>query len=146
MFRFWPSTLKLSASIFCTKLYPARGNSAVLWDEHNFDQRRSAEDAARKLRLELVIIENRPPHDYDEIFARARKAGAAGVLAVGSPRANRDRKLLAAAAIKHRMPVMSSQAVEQLLGYGPNFSKVFARAAEYVDRILEGRQSRRVAD
>jgi putative ABC transport system substrate-binding protein len=33
---------------------------------------------------------------------------------------------------------MSSQAVEQLLGYGPNFSKVFARAAEYVDRILKG--------
>ena len=39
---------------------PGARKLAVLWDEHNFDQRRSAEDAARKLKLELVIIENRP--------------------------------------------------------------------------------------
>jgi putative ABC transport system substrate-binding protein len=117
---------------------PGARKFAVLWDEHNFDQRRSAEDAARKLELELVLIENRPPYDYDAIFAQARKAGAAGVLAVGSPRTTRDRKFVAVAAIKHRMPVMGSLAAEQLLAFGPNFNKVFARAAEYVDRILKG--------
>jgi len=117
---------------------PGARKFAVLWDEHTFDQRRSVEDAARKLGLELVLIENRPPYDYDAIFAQARKTGAAGVLAVGSPRANRDRKLVAAAAIKHRMLVISPLPAEQLLAFGPNFNKVFAHAAEYVDRILKG--------
>ena len=117
---------------------PGARKFAVLWDEQNFDQRRSAEDAARRLKLEAVLIENRPPHDYDAIFAQARKAGAAGVLAVWSPAVSRDRKRIHEAVLKHRMPVMSALPVQELLAFGPNFDKVLARVAEYVDRILQG--------
>jgi putative ABC transport system substrate-binding protein len=111
---------------------------AVLWDEHTFDARRSAEDAARKLGLELVLIENRPPYDYDALFAQVRATGASGVLAVRSPRTVRDRKLINEAALKHRMPVISALPMEQLLAFGPNFDKVLTDVAEYVDRILKG--------
>jgi ABC-type uncharacterized transport system substrate-binding protein len=98
--------------------------------------------AARRLGVELQVLEARSPGDFDAAFAAmaAKRAGAVHVL--GDVMFVTHRARLAALAAKGRLPAMYSQReyVDDggLMSYGPKVTDNFRRAASYVDRILKG--------
>ncbi len=98
--------------------------------------------AARRLGVDLQVVEARSVGDFDAAFAAmaAKRVGALHVL--GDVMFVTHRARLAALAAKGRLPAMYSQReyVEDggLMSYGPKFTENFRRAASYVDRILKG--------
>jgi putative ABC transport system substrate-binding protein len=98
-------------------------------------------EAARPLRLQLLIIEVRQG-DFESAFQTATKghAGAVNVL----PAANfvSRRKKLVDLAAKNRLPAIydDRQITESggLMSYGPDRSDLYRRTAIYVDKILKG--------
>ena len=107
-----------------------------------------AGDLTRELRsiapsrgLKLQIIELRDAAGLDRAFEQAgRKAQAAMVLPDATFFAHRGQ--VTALAAKHRLPATypSRDYIEAggLITYGPDFSVMFRRAADYVDKILKG--------
>lgn len=91
--------------------------------------------------LKVQIIELRDAAALDRAFEQAgRKAQAAIVLPDSTVFAHR--KQITALAAKHRLPAIypNRDYVETggLITYGPDFSVMFRRAADYVDKILKG--------
>ena len=94
---------------------------------------------ARSLKLLLIPVHD--PAALDRAFEQAgRKAQAAIVLP--DPVLFSHRVQVTALAAKYRLPVIypSRDYVEAggLITYGPDFSVMFRRAADYVDKILKG--------
>jgi putative tryptophan/tyrosine transport system substrate-binding protein len=112
----------------------------VLWEPAAADQMRSAIAAGTTLGMSLQSVEVRPPYDFDVAFAQMIRSRAAGVLVVGGPLFFRERGRIAALALKHRLPSMSSvfPDLRYTMGYGPSLSEALRRAADYADRILKG--------
>jgi putative ABC transport system substrate-binding protein len=81
------------------------------------------------------------PYDYDRAFAEAAASGNF-FYAGGSPFFFLDRARLAQLAIKHRMftigELREHVIAGSLMSYGPSLTAMFARAADYVDRIAKG--------
>ena len=101
----------------------------------------AARPTAKSLGIELDVVEVRDSRDYDTAFAAANKS-ASGLFVVANPTFFDDRQRLAAAAMKHRVPVLCEwpEMAEAgcLMSYGPNISDLYRRAATYVDRITGG--------
>lgn len=101
------------------------------------------EDAARALDLVLLLSgETESPDEFEDTFSEMVRDGAEAVYAPETPINALQRRLIVDLASKHRLPAIfgSREFVEAggLMAYGPNFSKIFRRAAVYVDRILDG--------
>jgi putative ABC transport system substrate-binding protein len=116
---------------------------AVLWDTSAADQLKAAEAAARTLGLQLRPVELRnPPYDFDGAFRTMSQDRTGALFVVTTPLIFRERARIAGQAAKHRLPTVFSfrEHVEAggLFSYGVNFTDMFRRAAEYVDRILKG--------
>jgi putative tryptophan/tyrosine transport system substrate-binding protein len=97
--------------------------------------------AARKLDIEITRLEIRRAEDIAPAFESIeRQADAIYIVDDGLVSANSAR--IAAFAQAARLPAMFSERayVEAgaLVSYGPVFSDLFRRAAEYVDKILRG--------
>jgi putative ABC transport system substrate-binding protein len=100
--------------------------------------------AARDLGIELVIEEVRELDEVDGAFARMARAGVDGawpfvrVQWTGLGLAPR----IIGEALRYRLPIMGPQigwpAAGALFAYGPNFLAVYARTADYVDKVLRG--------
>jgi ABC-type uncharacterized transport system substrate-binding protein len=91
--------------------------------------------------LKLQLIEVREPVALDRAFDQAgRKAQA--VISLPDPVLFSHRVQVTALATKHRLPAIypSRDYVEAggLITYGPEFSVMFRRAADYVDKIVRG--------
>ncbi len=107
-----------------------------------------ARDLTKELRsiapargLKLQIIELRDAAALDRAFEQAgRKAQAAMVLPDSTAFAYRAQ--VTALAAKHRLPTIypNRDYIEAggLITYGPDFSVMFRRAADYVDKIFKG--------
>jgi len=124
---------------------PKASRVAALWNPTtagNTMQLNEEIAAARRLGVELQVLEARSPGDFDAAFAAmaAKRAGAVHVL--GDVMFVTHRARLAALAAKGRLPAMYSQReyVDDggLMSYGPKVTDNFRRAASYVDRILKG--------
>ncbi|HEY8250427.1 MAG TPA: ABC transporter substrate binding protein, partial [Burkholderiales bacterium] len=81
------------------------------------------------------------PYDVEAALgaAASAKAQAALVLSSGAFFVVRDK--LIAAAHRHRLPVVANPNYAEagaLVAFGASFSHMYARAAEYADRILKG--------
>jgi putative ABC transport system substrate-binding protein len=119
---------------------------AVVWTVKRGDATVAAtaslQAAARSLNLHLQDLDITEVNDFRGAFIAAREGGADAVLLVESPQAVVNRALIAKLALEGRLPVMSefSRVVEAggLISYGPDLSDLFARAASYVDKILNG--------
>jgi ABC-type uncharacterized transport system substrate-binding protein len=117
---------------------------AVLENPDNLSNRGAAKELrsiAPARELKLQFIEVRGPEALDRAFEQAvRKAQAVLLLPDSILATNRPR--ITALAARHRLPVMSfdrSFVVEGgLVAYAPNMTVQFARAADYVDKILKG--------
>ena len=100
-----------------------------------------AQAAARTLGLDVATSEIRRAEDIAPAFDALRgRADALYVCTDALTAANRTRINILAAAV--RLPTMWSgrEQVEAggLVSYGPNFTDMYRRAAEFVDKILRG--------
>jgi len=113
----------------------------VLWDAFAADQMPIPEASATKLNVQLEKVEVRPQYDLERAFLTLRQRRVGAVLVVGSPTFFRDQAKISELAIRHHLPAggsVSFVAGGLLLGYGVPASVPCARAADYVDRILNG--------
>jgi putative tryptophan/tyrosine transport system substrate-binding protein len=100
------------------------------------------EAAARKLNVELYVVDIRSPDDIEGAFLAmaAKQVGAVVILAGAFAFARRQR--VAELALEHRLPAIHllREYVDAglLMSNGPNLPEIFRRAATYVDKILKG--------
>ena len=123
--------------------FPTATRVAVLYDPMtSATVLKEIEDAARRLKVELQVLEVRTPEDLDGAFRRATKWRAAALSILASPFFQSQRVRIAKLAIAHRLPSMVPHRgyVEAggLLSYGPDFRDLNRRTAVFVDKILKG--------
>ena len=128
---------------FLKNALPELTRVAVLWDAFSADQLPVAEGAAQAVGGQLQPIELRqPPYDYASALRAAVAGHVDAVLPLMSPVFFRERVSLLALLDTHRLPALFGQRefVESggLMAYGASFKEMFRRAADYVDRILQG--------
>jgi ABC-type uncharacterized transport system substrate-binding protein len=103
---------------------------------------RDMETAARKLGVQLQVIEVVSVEGLSAAFDAAREGGAQGVMTTQAPFFLQNSATIAQLALEHRLPSISGEpnAAEAgaLLFYGPSIIEGCQRAAYYVDRILKG--------
>ena len=101
----------------------------------------AVETAARTLGLGVAPLEIRRPEDIAPAF-EALKAQADALYVVQDALVTANRTPIITLALGARLPTIfaSRDHVQAgaLMSYGPNFSEMFRRAAEYVDKILRG--------
>jgi putative tryptophan/tyrosine transport system substrate-binding protein len=97
--------------------------------------------ATRALGLDTVVLDVRRAEEIAPAF-ETLKASADGLYICASPLVNTNRVRINTWALTARLPSVHSfrEPVDAgaLMSYGPNFSDLFRRAAEYVDKILRG--------
>jgi len=102
--------------------------------------------AARKLRVQLVILDARVPADLERAFAASAEARAEALLVLTDSMFFGQRRAFAGLAARGRLPALYSQRefvdAGGLASYGPSIAEMFRRAATYVDRILRGANAR----
>ena len=104
-------------------------------------ERKEIDTAAGTLGLEIIPLPIRRVEDIASAF-EGFKGRAEALYTTGDPLTNTHRLRINTFALTARLPTMFPQReyVEAagLMSYGPNFSDLNRRAAEYVDKILRG--------
>jgi putative ABC transport system substrate-binding protein len=81
-------------------------------------------------------------NDFRDAFTAIEKYGADALVVNTDPGSLPEARRLAHFALEHRLPtifhIRSPVEVGGLMSYGPNVADLWARAAEYVDKILRG--------
>src|SRR5689334_22076775 len=100
------------------------------------------EAAAKALGLKLQSLPVRSLDDFEGAFARAKRDGAQALITTPNPVINTQHRQVLDFAAKNRLPAMyqTSEWVEAggLMSYAPNFTDLWRRAADFVDKILKG--------
>jgi len=100
------------------------------------------EAPAKALGVKLQALEVRVFDDFDSAFARAKRDGAQALITAQNPLITSQQRLVLDFAVKNRLPAIypASEFVESggLMSYAPNYSDLFRRAADFVDKILKG--------
>ena len=119
---------------------------AAMWDVGGtVHQRRSVEDAARKVGVEMEVLGVRGRQDFPQVFFAAKQSNCQGLLILGSPVMTAEMLTLAPLTLEHRLAAVYTYRefteAGGLLSYGPletdpNFS--FFHVAYFVDKILRG--------
>jgi putative ABC transport system substrate-binding protein len=98
--------------------------------------------AAEALRLSLWPVEILTPDDIEPAFAKIAEDRADGIVRGPGAALFNWRARIGAAALKHRLPMMTYVAEEvphgPLMSYGQDPPDFFRRTAVYVDKILKG--------
>jgi putative ABC transport system substrate-binding protein len=118
---------------------------AVLWSRahpsHTQDLT-AVGSRAKELGLALEPFDVTRVEDLQAAFARMSANGPDAILVMFDNRTVLYSELIAEFAIRKRLPAMfgsrGSVDVGGLMSYGPNIAEIFARAATYIDRILNG--------
>ena len=123
--------------------FPDIRAATVFWDPVSTDQWKATQLAAQKLGLKLASIEFRKqPYDYEAALAQAPPDRRDALIIMTSPTLVSDRSQLSEFAIKHRMRSIGVAREYAdagcLLTYGANFAEMYARAADYIDRLAKG--------
>jgi putative ABC transport system substrate-binding protein len=104
--------------------------------------RRSLEEAAVSLTLDLRVIEVRRPDEIEPAFVRFGVLGAKALFVIEDPTFVAMADLLVRLSIKHRLPIVTGLRPLALAGgfvsYGFDRLELWYRAADFVDRILKG--------
>jgi putative tryptophan/tyrosine transport system substrate-binding protein len=100
------------------------------------------EAAAKALGLKLLSLEVRSLDDFEGAFARAKKERAQALITTTGGRINTQQRRVLDFAAKNRLPAIYhySEFVEAggLMSYGPDNTDLWRRAADFVDKILQG--------
>ena len=102
----------------------------------------SAQAAAPRLGLEVIVVNVGTEKEIQRAFATAVQQGAGAVHVGGDLVLRSSREQIAALALRHKLPTMSTwrEAVRagQLISYGANELDMYRHAGLYVGRILKG--------
>jgi putative ABC transport system substrate-binding protein len=125
------------------ELFPTARKVAVLGNDQTVGQLAVAEEAAKRLALELHAIQfKRPPFDYEAAIAEAVQAKSEVLFVLGSALFVPARRLIPELALKARLPSVFHHAqwaeVGGLMSYGFNFPQMWRSAADMVGKILRG--------
>src|SRR5258706_9036265 len=125
--------------------FPKVARVAFLWDAGGSRGNPALVDmepTAKALGVKLLSLEVRGLGDFESAFARAKRDGAQALITVSGPAIITAQRQVFEFAAKNRVPAMypNSEYVEAggLMSYGPSFTDLFQRAADYVDKILKG--------
>jgi putative ABC transport system substrate-binding protein len=98
--------------------------------------------AAGSFEVYLRYLDVLDAKDIETVFRAAAKGRADGLLVLGNPILNNQRKQVVELAVKHRLPATYTRPeyIEAggLMYYGTSYNDLFRRAAIYVDKILKG--------
>jgi putative ABC transport system substrate-binding protein len=115
---------------------------AVFSDLFTVDPLKKLEAANRSIGLKLQPLELRNPPDLTDAFRVITRSRAEALFVLESALMFRARGEIAQLALKNRLPTSFAfrEYVDAggLVSYGVNFSSMFRRAAEYIDKILKG--------
>jgi ABC-type uncharacterized transport system substrate-binding protein len=104
--------------------------------------RKEIDTAARKLGMELQLLEVRTSEEIGPAFDAASRQNADALIVQLDGLMQVNRKLFVELAVKHRLPAVygAREFVDAggLMFYGVSYANLFRRAATYVDRILKG--------
>ena len=121
---------------------PQATRVAALFDASTRDEYQAVGQVATKLGIALLPYELRGvPYDFETALGAAATAKAQAVLALSSGAFFVAREKWIGAARKLRLPVVANPNYAEagaLVSFGASFPHMYARAAEYVDRILKG--------
>ena len=117
--------------------------ATVFWDRISEAQWQAMRSAGPNFGVQLEGIELRQlPYDYEQAIAQVSTERRKALFIGMSPVFYVDRTRLAEFAMRHRIPSMSGLrefvVAGGALSYGPSFSSIARRVAEYVDRIAKG--------
>ena len=102
---------------------------------------RGMEPAARAMKVDLVQFEVRTLEDLPGAFTAMAKQRVDAAVINEDPLLNTNAATIAALAATHRLPAAGLTTFADaggLLGYGPNRPLLYGRAANFVDKILNG--------
>lgn len=98
--------------------------------------------AARRLDMEAVALNVSIPAGMQAAFADAARTRIAAIMVLSDSSTISNRKDIADAALKHRLPTIFANrdylSAGGLMSYGPNLRDNFRGAAVFVDKILKG--------
>jgi putative tryptophan/tyrosine transport system substrate-binding protein len=101
-----------------------------------------AQEAARKLGLDLHVVNASTAHEIDEAFATLRQARTQALVVVGDPFLGDRRQQLVALTLRHAMPTIFSSRLfvdaGGLMSYGASINDAERLGGAYVGRILKG--------
>jgi putative tryptophan/tyrosine transport system substrate-binding protein len=101
---------------------------------------------APKAGLKVQAVEMQKPEDIESGFAKLKEEGVGAVLFTGDGFLFAQRRIIASAALKVRLPTIFGQReyvdAGGLMSYGNALADLYRRAAFYVDRILHGARPR----
>jgi len=128
---------------FLREVLPRLQRVGVLWDANLASAPfKATEDAARVTNVTLRSLAFRSPEDFGEAFEAARDEHTQALVVLSSPAVFGNLRRVAGLAHEYRFPAICSfpefAEAGGLMGYGPNLSDLYRRAAGYVDRILKG--------
>ena len=102
----------------------------------------AVKDAARHAAVELLPFYAARPEDYASVFAAMSSARADGLQIISAPELFASAPVLAALAIENRLPTICEWAEMAqsgcLFGYGPDFTELERRVANFVALIFRG--------
>jgi putative ABC transport system substrate-binding protein len=111
-------------------------------DETKVVEWQQTQVAARQFGVRLRPLEVRGPDDLAPAFAAMRQAEIGGLIVLSDALTLRYRSQVVNLATEHRLPAIYEfrEFVDAggLLAYGPSLRTLFQRAADYVDRLLNG--------
>jgi putative ABC transport system substrate-binding protein len=122
---------------------PSFEAATMLWDARSEYQWKATSTAAASFGLRLAGVElQKHPYDYEGALASVPPDHRSALIIPISPMFFRDRERLAQFSNQHRIasigPSREFADAGCLLSYGPDFSALYRRVAEYVDRIAKG--------
>ncbi len=129
---------------FLTEIRPGLTRVALLGDPRvNELQFRATEAAARSAALTFQLSRVTTASEIQRAITEAAAQRAGGLVALTSPLININLSRIADAAREHRLPSICGfvpifAEAGGLLAYGPDFTDLFRRAADYVAAILKG--------
>jgi putative tryptophan/tyrosine transport system substrate-binding protein len=122
---------------------PRISRVAFLWNpDHPDNEYGIAEQAARKIGVELQPVEMRGPDDLQAALHTVVQVHADGLYVVSSRHTITHIPSIVGFAAKNRLPLAGGfgawAKAGGLLSYGPDIDEMVRRTAGYVDRILKG--------
>jgi putative ABC transport system substrate-binding protein len=125
--------------------FPKVARVALLWNTGGSTGNSTLTDMeapAKALGVKLQSLPVRSLDDFESAFARAKRDGAQALITTPSPLINTQQRQMLDFAAKNRLPAMyhTSEWVEGggLMSYAPNFTDLWRRGADFVDKILKG--------
>jgi putative ABC transport system substrate-binding protein len=122
---------------------PSITRVAVIFNPGNpaLDLYKAIEAAAPSLRMMVTLAPVRDDAGIEEAIAAQAREPNGGLIVLPSPFNTTREMAIAAAAVRHRLPLISGSAVTRaggLMSYWIDGAALYTQAAPYIDRILKG--------